>query len=189
MGRPAVTGAPFLSRSKPLYPGPHFNLERPRAAVLPQDIDVGLRDGIRVQHAVGLIAVLRALRRSYAAVDDEMRDVNALGSQFPRRALRKTTESEFTHRKRRRIREPLDACRRAGQQDGAATAWSHELRSLLCDQESAEGIDREGARYGGRIEFRERSLHAGAGIVDHRIDASQLASGISEQCCHSAGIA
>jgi hypothetical protein len=28
--------------------------------VLPQDIDIGLRDGVRIQHAVGLIAALVA---------------------------------------------------------------------------------------------------------------------------------
>src|SRR5882762_10920841 len=108
MGRPGPAGAPFLSRSKPLHPGPHLNLERPRAAVLPQDIDVGLRDSVWIKHAVGLVAVLRALCRSYTAVDDEMGNVNAFGSQFPRSALCESAEGEFTHRKRRRICETLD---------------------------------------------------------------------------------
>jgi len=122
--------------------------------VLPQDIDVGLRDGVRIKHAVGLVAVLRALCRSYTAVDDEMGNVNALGSQFPRSALCESAEGEFTHRKRRRICEPFDACRRTGQQDGAATARSHVLGGLLRDQECAEGIYAQGVRHGGRVEFR-----------------------------------
>ena len=64
--------------------------------MLPQDIDIGLSDGVRIKHAVGPIAVLLALRRSYTAVDDEMGYVNTLGSEFPRRALRKTAKGEFT---------------------------------------------------------------------------------------------
>src|SRR5579859_495533 len=78
-----------------LHPGPQLDLPGPGAALLAPDVQVGPRDLVRVERAVGaalarLLAkdgarIVRAL--ADAAVDDEVRDVDAPGRELARHAL------------------------------------------------------------------------------------------------------
>src|SRR5258708_3681797 len=85
--RPKLTGGRARCRVRPsrgselLDPGPELDLRGPGAARLAQHMKIGLGDGVGVEHRVGLVGGLGAPRAADAAVDDEMRDVNALGRE------------------------------------------------------------------------------------------------------------
>src|SRR4051812_41961969 len=64
--------------SKPLHPRPHFDLPAPGAARLLQQMQIGLGDRVRIEQRVGLRRILRPPRAADAAVDHDMRDMNAL---------------------------------------------------------------------------------------------------------------
>ena len=67
--------------SKGLGPRAQIDLETPRVARLAQDVEVGLGNALRIERAViGVRPGCRADR----AVDDEMRDVNALRPELAR---------------------------------------------------------------------------------------------------------
>src|SRR6202011_5536255 len=87
-----------LQRSEPLDPRPELYLPGPGAARLSQDVQIGLRNGIGVEHRVGLVRSLGSARIADPAVDHEMRDVNALRREFARHALRQSTKRELAHR-------------------------------------------------------------------------------------------
>src|SRR6267143_6528217 len=74
-----------------------------------------LRDLVGEEHPVR--AALARSRFACAprdpAVDDEVRDVDALGRQLPRHALREAAQRELPHRERRRFGVALDARGRA----------------------------------------------------------------------------
>src|SRR5215831_14260322 len=74
--------------SEGLDPGPQFDFERPGAAWLAQDLDIGLGDRGGVERRVGPVRRVGPAGAAHAAVDDEVRDMDALRPQFSRRALR-----------------------------------------------------------------------------------------------------
>src|SRR5215208_934539 len=51
----AARGRANAIGSKPLDPGPQFDFPRPGASVLPQDVQVGSGDGVRVERVVGRV--------------------------------------------------------------------------------------------------------------------------------------
>ena len=76
---------------------------------------------------------------SDAAVDYEMRDVDALRLQLACHALREPAQRELAHREGGRAGVALHACGSAGEQHGAVPIRQHALDSLLGDQERSEG--------------------------------------------------
>src|SRR3954452_3202272 len=73
--------------SEGLDPGPHLDFERPGAARLAQYFDISLGNRVGIERAVGPVGRVRAAGAAHAAVDHEMRDVDALRPEFARRAL------------------------------------------------------------------------------------------------------
>src|SRR5712691_6156124 len=94
-----------------LHPGPELDLPGPGAAVLAVDVEIGLRDRLRLEHAVGAAPVgARIAARSLdAAIDDEMRDMDVLRRQLARHALGEAAQTELAHRERCRVGIALDA--------------------------------------------------------------------------------
>src|SRR6266436_4438474 len=90
-------------RSEFLHPRPQLNLPRPGAAGLMDEVYVGAGDGVGIKQAVRIVGRIRPARAFYAAVDDDMRDMNALGRKLARHALRKSTQREFPHGERWRL--------------------------------------------------------------------------------------
>src|SRR4029077_1628944 len=64
--------------SESLDPGAKLDLPGPGAARLLHDMAVAGRDRVGIEHAVGLVRGLGAARIADAAVDHEMRDMDAL---------------------------------------------------------------------------------------------------------------
>src|SRR5260221_10677555 len=104
---------------KLLHPWPQFHFPGPGAARLLQHAPVTQGNGIGIEHRIRPVGWLSARGAANAAVDDEMRDVNALRRQFARHALGKAAQRELAHRERRRLRIALDARGSAGEQDRA----------------------------------------------------------------------
>src|SRR4051812_20970210 len=84
-GRLAVARAKALApqddargNSKSLHPRPQFDLPAPRATRLLQQVQIGLRDRIRIELRIGLCRILRPPRTADAAVYHDMRNVDAL---------------------------------------------------------------------------------------------------------------
>jgi hypothetical protein len=111
---------------------------------------------------------------AYRAVDDEMRDMDALRPELARGALGEAAQGELAHGEGRRQREALDAGGGAGQQDGAAAMRQHAFHRLLRHQEGAVGGDRERLRHRGRIKLGDRSAQPAAGIVDDDVGLADL---------------
>ncbi len=105
-------------------------------------------------------------RRADAAVDDDMRDMDALRRQLARHRLRQPAQRELAHGERRRLRIALHAGRGAGQEHRAVPMRQHAPHRRLRDQESAEGGDGNRLLDLGRIEIDQRPARAIAGIVD-----------------------
>src|SRR5229473_366566 len=64
--------------SKLLHPGPQFHFPGPGAARLLQHVPVTQGNGVGIEHRIRLVGRLGARGAANAAVDDEVRDVNAL---------------------------------------------------------------------------------------------------------------
>src|SRR5579863_5809064 len=109
--REGDSGGSGSASSERLDPGPHLDLKRPGAARLAQNLDVGLRDVVGIEGAVGPIGRVEPPPRlaAHPAVDDEVRDVNAFRPQFARGALRETSQCELAHREGGGERVALDA--------------------------------------------------------------------------------
>src|SRR6266508_967166 len=110
--------------SEPLDPGAQLDFPGPGAAVLSVYVQVVLRDLVGEEHpvraALARPRVARAPRDP--AVDDEVRDVDALGRELPRHALREAAQRELPHRERRRFGVALHARRGAGEENRPC-AW------------------------------------------------------------------
>src|SRR3954447_11695143 len=190
----AMTVVVNLSSSKLLHPGPQLQLPAPGAARLLQHVPVALRDGIGIEHRIRLLRRFRARYAPDAAIDHEMRDMDALRRQFARHALRQPAQCEFAHRERCGLRIALDAGRSAGEQDRAVLVRQHAPGRLLPHQEAAIGTDRNGVRHVGRNEIDERPARAAAGVVDDQVGRADLAFDQAEQAldlirvCGVAGI-
>jgi hypothetical protein len=61
--------------------------------MLAQHVDIGLGDCVRIEGAVRLVGRIGVSRAAHAAINNEMGDVNALGPQLARRALRQSAQS------------------------------------------------------------------------------------------------
>src|SRR3954464_12997408 len=85
---PVSTLVSVVVMSKLLHPWPQFQLPGPGAARLLQYIPVVQRNRVGIEHRVRPVGGLGANCAADAAVDHEMRDVNALRRQFARHALR-----------------------------------------------------------------------------------------------------
>src|SRR5277367_4011547 len=98
--RVAIARPPCAETSKLLHPGAKFDLPGPRAARLPQHLQIGLRNRVGVEHRVRLVRGLGSTRISNAAVDHEMADVNPQRGEFASHALRESAKGELAHRER-----------------------------------------------------------------------------------------
>src|SRR5204863_4621433 len=170
--------SPFRRRtlSKPLDPGTKFELPSPRAAVLAVHVKVVPGDLVGQQHAV-LAPLIRARifrRLADPAVDDEMRDVDALRRQLARHALREAAQREFAHREGRRIRVALHARRGAGEENRARAAPQHAPCRRLADEKSSEGADRQRALDFLRLDPGNRPARAVARVVDDQVGHAPL---------------
>ena len=116
------------NRLKALDPGTHLDLPGPDAARLRKQVHIGGRNCVGVE--VRVLIVVRRASRTDSAVDDDMRDVDALGRELARHALRESAQRELAHRERRRLREPLDAGRSAGEEHRACRSGS--MRRTAC---------------------------------------------------------
>src|SRR5215468_4091396 len=85
-------------------PGPQLHFPGPGAARLLQHVPVAQRDGVGIEHGVRPVGGFGPRCAADAAVDDEMRDMNALRRQLARHALRQSAERELAHRERRGLR-------------------------------------------------------------------------------------
>src|SRR5262245_49870993 len=65
-----------------LHPRPHFDFPAPGTAMLHQGAPVDLGDGVGIEEAVGIVGRIRTLGAANAAVDHEMRDMEALRRQL-----------------------------------------------------------------------------------------------------------
>ncbi len=171
-----------------LHPRPQFHLPGPGAARLAQYVPVTQGNRIGVEHRVRPVGRLSARRAADAAVDDEVRDMDALRRQFARHALRQPAQRELAHGERRRLGVALDAGRGAGEQDGAVPVRQHALDRLLRHQEAAEGADRDGLRHIGSRKFHEGAARPAAGIVDHHVGCADVALDRFEQRATSSGL-
>src|SRR5438445_9638333 len=94
-----------------LDPGPQLDFPGPGAAVLSVYVQVVLRDLVGVEHPVrAAFARSRiACGPRDPAVDDEVRDVDALWRELARHALCEAAQRELPHRERRRFGVALHA--------------------------------------------------------------------------------
>ena len=101
---------------------------------------VGFGDGDWVQQAVGrpLLLEMSVPLRTDLTVNDDMGDMDPFRPQFSRHGLRQRTEAEFSDRQIGEARSAAQRCRRAGEEDGAATRLQHRPRRASPDQEAAE---------------------------------------------------
>src|SRR5229473_148977 len=109
-------GAPSLEL---LHPRPDLDFPAPGAAVLLERRPIGLGDGVGIEQAVGVVVRHRPRRTPDAAIDHEMRDMDALGRELARHRLRQPAQRELAHGEGGREREALHPRRGAGQENGA----------------------------------------------------------------------
>src|SRR5215472_5791885 len=146
-------------------PRSHFDFPGPSAAWLAQHVPITGGDCIRIEHGVWFICWFNAPRAANAAVDHEMRDVDALGRQFSGHALCKTAQRELTHRKSSGLRIALHARRCAGEKNGTMSVREHAARGLLRDQKASKRADSYGLRNIGRDQIDQCATRAFACII------------------------
>src|SRR5215470_16327343 len=111
---------PLGHRSEAFDPRSQLYLQGPGAARLAQDLDVGLRDSVRIKGAVRAVRRIGTPCATHAAVDDEMRDMDAFRPQLARGALRQAAQRKLAHREGSGMWVSLDAGAGTRQQDRAA---------------------------------------------------------------------
>src|SRR6185437_1030047 len=79
--RPGMT-----SQLKLLHPGPQFHLRGPGAARLLQHVPIAHRDRVGIEKRVRPLGRIEPRGAADAAIDDKMRDMDALRRQFARHA-------------------------------------------------------------------------------------------------------
>ena len=60
-----------------------------------QDVEISLRNRLRIEKRIRFIVRFGSSRRTDAAIDHEMGDVDALRLQFARKALRQAAQGDF----------------------------------------------------------------------------------------------
>src|SRR5438128_1161620 len=78
----------IFAPSEFLHPGPQLDLPRPGAAGLMDEMHVAAGDRVGIERAVRTVARVRPVRAPDAAVDHDMRHMNALRRKLARHALR-----------------------------------------------------------------------------------------------------
>src|SRR4029079_425092 len=156
-------------------PGPHLHFPRPGAAWLAQHVPVIGGDRIRVEHGVRFVFWLGPRCAANAAVDHEMRDVDAVRRQFAGHALRKAAQCELAHRKGGRVRIALHARRCAGKKNGAMPVWEHAARGLLRHQKASKRADGDGLRNIGRDQIDQCAARATACVIDDDVRRAGVA--------------
>ena len=116
-----------------------LDLQRPRAARLAQHFDIGLGDRVGIERAVRPIRRVRPPGAANAAIDDEMRDVDALGASSRAVLCARPRNANLPIAKIADWRVALDAGAGAGQQDRAIAVRDHAPCRLLHDQKRAKG--------------------------------------------------
>src|SRR6516164_11709077 len=100
-----IASAPFESSLPLLAEGADFQLGRPGALRLLVKLPVGCRDRRRWHQQIGIVERIWTRRlkatlphpfRVDAGVDDEVRDMDVLRSQFARHRLRDGTQTELS---------------------------------------------------------------------------------------------
>src|SRR5438445_11023370 len=94
------------ARSEALDPRAQLDFPGPSATRLPEDVQVGLSDRIRIEHR---IVRVDTTPRPYRSIEHELRDVDTFRRELARHALGQAAQRELPHRKRRRLRIALDA--------------------------------------------------------------------------------
>src|SRR2546421_7496080 len=157
--------------SELLDPGPQLDFPGPGAAVLSVYVQVVLRDLVGEEHPVRAALARSSIARATRdpAVDDEVRDVDALGRQLPRHALREATQRELSHRERRRFRVAFYARGSAGEENGTRAAGEHALRRALSYEKPRIARHPDRALDLFRVESDEGPAHAVARVVDHEL--------------------
>jgi hypothetical protein len=140
-------------------------------------IDFGNR--IDVQHAI-LAALFDDLRSKCAqalavdaAVDDHVRDMDALGSVFSRHALCDHAQTGLGRREVSIARLAAQACRGPGEDDRAAAERDESPRGFAPDQKAAEAADPPEILELPGGHFPEIDPPIVPGIVDDQIDRVQ----------------
>src|SRR3954463_1029155 len=86
---------PGMTVLKLLHPRPQFQFPGPGAARLLQHVPVAQRNGVGIEHRVGPVGGFRPRSAADTAVDDEVRDVDALRRQLARHALGEAAQREL----------------------------------------------------------------------------------------------
>src|SRR5580700_6080137 len=105
-----VVAPGYALPSKLLHPRPQLDLPGPSAVRLMQDVQIGRGNRVRIEHARLPIGRLRPALALDPAVNDEMRDMDALRAELARHALRQTAQRELAHGEWGRKRVALHAC-------------------------------------------------------------------------------
>src|SRR5215813_4442748 len=168
-------------RSEFLDPWSQLHLPAPGAARLAENVNVALGNRVRIEQAVGIVGRGRPALAADAAVNNEMRDVNAERTELAGHALRKPAQRELTHGERRRVRIALYARRGAGEQDRALPTRHHQLGRSLPDQKSGERRYAQRFLDLVRLELDQRPARAVAGVVDHDVRLTDLRFNAGEQ--------
>ena len=98
-----------------------------------------------------------------------MRDVDGLRRELARHALRHPAQRELAHREGCGLGIAFDAGRSAGEKDRAGAFSEHTLHRALSDEEGTEGAYHQRPMDFVRIERREGTSGAGAGVIDHDV--------------------
>src|ERR1700732_2448202 len=130
--------------SEGLDPRPDLDLPGPRVTRLADEVEIALRDRIRIKRGVASVGIGPA-RRPNAPVDDDMADVNALRMQLARHGLREAPQRELSHGEGRGARISLHARGSAGEDNRALAARQHGTRRLLTGKKRTERRDLERA--------------------------------------------
>ena len=133
------------------------------------ELQIGLGNGVRVEHVVAAIILTAMPRRTDAAINHEMPDMDILRMKFARQRLRQTTKPEFAHGKDRRVGKALYASRRAGEEDAPRSAFQHPPRRLLRHQKGAETGHLDGGAGGCRVKLGDRAGKPRRRVVDNKI--------------------
>src|SRR5438552_1712166 len=101
----------LAARSEPLHPRAQFYLPGPSAVRLMDDVEIACSNRVRIEQARGLARRLRTPRALDAAVDHDVRHVDALRVKLARQALREPAQRELAHGEGRRLGVALHARR------------------------------------------------------------------------------
>src|SRR2546428_10630262 len=167
-----------------LSPGFHVraqvHLEGPRITRLRVQVPVVLCDVFRVQDAVLLLqrVALGELRanefRVDGAIDHDVRNVDALGAELARHALRESAQRVLGAGECREVGGAADARRRTGEEDRAAAAHHHLAGDLTRVQEAAERGHLPDLHVLARRLFQNAAGHVGADVEHHHLDGAAL---------------